>query len=70
MALFIAGPALWLLGESGPVVALELAGSLALIVRQSSDWQRDYEGERGSDWCAKSSKPWYNVSGERRERKR
>lgn len=46
MALLIVGPTLWWLGESGPVVVLGLAGSLALFVRHFSDWHRDYEGER------------------------
>jgi len=46
LTLSVAGPTLWLLGESGPVVALGVTGCLALIVRQSSDWHRDYERER------------------------
>jgi glycerol-3-phosphate acyltransferase PlsY len=46
LALSVTGPTLWLLGEPGPVVALGVTGCLALIVRQSSDWHRDYERER------------------------
>lgn len=43
MALPLAGPVLWLLGESCPVVALGLAGSAVLILRHVGDWHRDYE---------------------------
>lgn len=37
------GPALWLFGEPGPVVALGLIGSIVLILRHVGDWRRDYE---------------------------
>jgi len=46
MAMIIAGPTLWLLGESGPVVALGVTGCLALMVRHFSDWHRVYGKQR------------------------
>jgi glycerol-3-phosphate acyltransferase PlsY len=48
-ALLPVGPTLWLLGASGPVVTLGLTGSLVLVLRHSSDWNRDYEMEGKGD---------------------
>lgn len=46
MALPLAGPTLWLLGEPPPVVVLGLVGSAVLVIRHFSDWHRSYEREK------------------------
>lgn len=46
MALFIVGPTLWLLGESFPVVALGLVGSVVLSIRHFGDRRRVYKKEK------------------------
>jgi glycerol-3-phosphate acyltransferase PlsY len=46
LALPVAGPTLWLLGESGPVVALGAIGCLALAIRHVGDWYRVYRRQK------------------------